>query len=593
MAVLIALTRTVTAPLSLDTAQDRFSAARARAAAAPILSTPRVSGSAEHAAAREYLVERLQAMGARTHVHRSIGFAPGEDLRTAEQTAAGLVQTVVASINGTDPSGTVVLATHYDTVPGSPGAADPGVGIATILETTRAFTTRATPRNDVVILVTDGEEWGLLGAQAFVRDEAARLREPVVVINHEARGTTGRPFVFRSAGPMASVLAGMPVPEAESFSDAMFDLIPNDTDFTRFQGAGWLGLDTALVAGGYQYHTPQDDLAHLDDASLQHMGEASLAMLEDLAGRDLVALRAEPGRVMTTMPWGLLVMPPVLVVVLAGAALAAVVGGVAARRRRHRVGVRGVLGGLIVSLLCVIIAALVGSQLWPVARSFDPTAASVVLGEPARPLPYSLAEVAAALAVLLTAWMLTRRRPGPESLAAGGLVLAVLLCLALAVLSPDLASVLVVPVTAASAGYLAASFGTGPRQAVAVLTISLLPAATMLGAQVSGTADLGVSAGAGGVAAQVALVALLALPLVAMTPRLRGAPDHGAPDHGAPDHGAPDHGAPDHGTPDHGTPDHGAPDHGTPLPGHPRSTRCMVSTGHAGRGSRSLCPRGR
>ena len=59
---------------------------------------------------------------------------------------------------------------HYDSVPCSPGASDDGMGTATVIETARAIAAGAPLRRTVVIVLTDGEEAGLLGAEAFMRE---------------------------------------------------------------------------------------------------------------------------------------------------------------------------------------------------------------------------------------------------------------------------------------------------------------------------------------------------------------------------------------------------------------------------------------
>ena len=64
----------------------------------------------------------------------------------------------------------MLLLTHYDSNPHSSlGASDAGSGVVTILEGIRAFLAKNTPpKNDIIILISDAEELGLLGAKAFV-----------------------------------------------------------------------------------------------------------------------------------------------------------------------------------------------------------------------------------------------------------------------------------------------------------------------------------------------------------------------------------------------------------------------------------------
>jgi len=67
------------------------------------------------------------------------------------------------------PSGTahglaIMLMAHYDSVYSARGAGDDASGIAAILETLRALRAGPPLDRDVIVLFTEGEEEGLLGA---------------------------------------------------------------------------------------------------------------------------------------------------------------------------------------------------------------------------------------------------------------------------------------------------------------------------------------------------------------------------------------------------------------------------------------------
>jgi Zn-dependent M28 family amino/carboxypeptidase len=120
-----------------------------------------------------------------------------------------------------------------------------------------------------MILLTDAEEGGLLGAEAFLRERRKELGT-AVVLNHEARGAGGAPMTFRMSSPnseLLEVLAKAPGVFADSSSEASFQALPNNTDFTPFEQAGLYGYDTAIMADAAYYHSPLDDLAHLSAAS--------------------------------------------------------------------------------------------------------------------------------------------------------------------------------------------------------------------------------------------------------------------------------------------------------------------------------------
>lgn len=74
---------------------------------------------------------------------------------------------VVAEKPGTNPeAGSILLAAHYDTVIGSPGADDNASGVATVLEVARLLNKFPTART-LKIAFFDLEEKGLLGSFAF------------------------------------------------------------------------------------------------------------------------------------------------------------------------------------------------------------------------------------------------------------------------------------------------------------------------------------------------------------------------------------------------------------------------------------------
>jgi hypothetical protein len=72
-------------------------------------------------------------------------------------------------------------------------------------------------------------------------------------------------------------------PATNSIYYTLYQRLPNDTDLTVFKRAGLAGVNFAFVGAPLRYHTPRDDLAHLDSGSLQHHGDHALAMVRALA----------------------------------------------------------------------------------------------------------------------------------------------------------------------------------------------------------------------------------------------------------------------------------------------------------------------
>jgi Zn-dependent M28 family amino/carboxypeptidase len=73
---------------------------------------------------------------------------------------------ILVKIDGKQPEMDVVLfAAHFDSVSTAPGAADDGMGVATLLQLVEYFANN-TPRRTVVFNINNGEEDGCNGAHA-------------------------------------------------------------------------------------------------------------------------------------------------------------------------------------------------------------------------------------------------------------------------------------------------------------------------------------------------------------------------------------------------------------------------------------------
>jgi hypothetical protein len=200
------------------------------------------------------------------------------------------VENVMARLKGTEGGGAVMLATHYDSAGGSPGAADAGAGVASLVEAARGLKAGPPLRHDVVFLVTDAEELGLLGAQAFVLHHPWG-RDVKRVLNFEARGTGGPVQMFEATegnADLIQVLAtAWPHPTATSLAFEVARVMPNSTDMAVFRRANLRGLGFAFVERPWDYHHPTDHVAQLDEGSLQQMGEAALGLARGFGNADL------------------------------------------------------------------------------------------------------------------------------------------------------------------------------------------------------------------------------------------------------------------------------------------------------------------
>ena len=146
---------------------------------------------------------------------------------------------------------------HYDSVPDAPGAGDNASGVAVVLETLRAIKAGSPLERDVIALIDDGEELGLLGAALFV-DEHAWARDVGVVLNFDARGVSGPSYHVRDERPER--LADSPVCTRVAETAGHVGEHGRDKDHAQqqqydvFKRAGLAGLNFAFIGGSEHYH---------------------------------------------------------------------------------------------------------------------------------------------------------------------------------------------------------------------------------------------------------------------------------------------------------------------------------------------------
>ena len=249
--------------------------------------SPHTAGSRENAVVRDRIIAELKLAGYAPEVQAALQCGPPE--RNPGCTA---VENIIAVHRGTGDGKAVLATAHYDSVPAGPGVSDDGVGVAVLIELARDFALRSS-RNDVIFLITDGEETGLRGARAFA-ERHPLMSHVGIVVNFEARGASGPSMMFET-GPGNSRLIDLFArsvarPSANSVSYEVYKLLPNDTDFSVYRKLGLSGFNFAFTNSASLYHSARDDLRHLDRRSLQHMGEHAFEVAGVLADTDLAAL---------------------------------------------------------------------------------------------------------------------------------------------------------------------------------------------------------------------------------------------------------------------------------------------------------------
>lgn len=350
---------------------EEFSAERAMRHVAEVARVPHPVGSIEHDRVRDYLLAQLRDRGLEAHVQTGTGRMHESGIETV-----GRVENVVARLRGSDPTGkALMLSAHYDSDYLSPGAADNGAAVAAVLESLRALRAGPPLRNDLIVLFSDGEEVGLLGAELFARRHSWAA-DVGMVLNFDFRGSSGPMWMFETSGGnsrmVAALAAGAAAPMGSSALYDLYQLLPNDTDMSAYKAAGLPGLNFAAIENAYTYHSPLDTADRLDPATVQHLGELMLTATRSF-GADYLAGLSAPDSIFFNLPGlGMLHYRGSWVGPLTALTLGMVALALALAVRRGETRLRSLAGGAMGLFATLLMLALASQVLWQVVVLLHP-----------------------------------------------------------------------------------------------------------------------------------------------------------------------------------------------------------------------------
>ncbi|MGN0201540.1 MAG: M20/M25/M40 family metallo-hydrolase [Candidatus Cryptobacteroides sp.] len=293
-----------------------------------------VAHPVERAAVRDYLVGRLDELGADTvrlfvydsltgpkFKHVSYTFtatdilAEFSPLGSRPETAGETPDSCACA--GEDVC--LMLVAHYDSrysqimpkdTVWSYGAADDGYGVGVILETVgRLLEERGQWKRGVKVLFTDAEEVGMMGMSSIYEHNREVFENVGLMINVEARGTYGPVLLFETSPGNSRLMElysdAARFPYTYSLTTVVYGFMPNFTDFTIVKD-DIPGLNFSTVADVNHYHTDLDNFSNVSARTVQHYGSQVLPVAskyltdEAYSGKD--SLRSESDTVNFTIP---------------------------------------------------------------------------------------------------------------------------------------------------------------------------------------------------------------------------------------------------------------------------------------------------
>lgn len=278
----------------------------------------------ERAKVRQYLLERLQEMGADSITvfeHKNLVGPENKHVVYTFDAYNVLAEFAPLHADTTDNQNTsLMMVAHYDSRYSQPmprqdtvwsyGAADDGYGVGVILETlNQALKYRSEWKQSFKILFTDAEEPGMQGMKALWREHREVFDEVGLMINVEARGPFGPALLFETS-PGSKNLVKLyqqtaRYPHTYSLTTVVYGFMPNFTDFTIVKDE-IPGLNFSTIADINHYHTNLDNFSFVTPKSIQHYGSQIVPLVEEYLTNPLYSdkdvLRSDENSINFSMP---------------------------------------------------------------------------------------------------------------------------------------------------------------------------------------------------------------------------------------------------------------------------------------------------
>ena len=244
----------------------------------------------ERARVRDYLVSRLEGLGADTvALYEYESLTSPKDRPFVYTFDATDVLAEFPPMNPSVDDTYLMFVAHYDSryaqimpkdTVWSYGAADDGYGVGVTLETVSQLLKQREHWNQgVKVLFTDAEEVGMMGMKAIWENDRQVFDNVGMVINIEARGPFGPCLLFEACPGNEKVMElyadAAKYKYTYSLTTVVYGFMPNFTDFTIIKDHV-PGLNFSTIQDVNHYHTDLDNFGNVNERSIQHYGEQVL-----------------------------------------------------------------------------------------------------------------------------------------------------------------------------------------------------------------------------------------------------------------------------------------------------------------------------
>lgn len=216
---------------------------------------------------RTFLLDELTSLGLSPQLHT---YATGANVyATLEATVAD--------------APTIVLGAHFDGIAGTAAAADDGTGVALVVAAARYLSALDERGADLVFVLFDEEEIGLIGSQAFAEKLRLDLVDVLAVHVFDMISFDGDADGAAELWSPDPVLQGLYEAEGAERGIPIRVVTFSSSDHASFIGNNFdtVGVSEEFVSGDHtpHYHTPQDTYDKIDFAFLGSITRLALAVV--------------------------------------------------------------------------------------------------------------------------------------------------------------------------------------------------------------------------------------------------------------------------------------------------------------------------
>ena len=202
---------------------------------------------------------------------------------------------IVVNIPGYGQDRNIIYAVgHYDTVGRSAGACDNTGGSAVLLKLAKYFSENK-PKRNIKIIWFSGEEMGLLGSQAYVKNNLDEIKQfGKFLVNIDVTGDDIGHNMYRILGTKETLgyINGISLETGFVFDSELGIYSSDNMPFSVYE------IPSVSIArfGGkssFHGHTADDKLEHITQRGLEITEKASIMMLNRLLNAEIFPLKKE------------------------------------------------------------------------------------------------------------------------------------------------------------------------------------------------------------------------------------------------------------------------------------------------------------